>query len=88
MELLALILSLLGSGFESGLGTSVSLLCLFQFTTQAILFQPKGAGSLLSSKAGLSVTVQIFTSLLGPLLGNNNLLSDLCRNNGGLIKRK
>ena len=88
MELLAQILSLLGSGFESGLGASATLLCLFHFAAQAILFQLKGAGSLLSNEAGLSVTVQILVSLLGPLLGNKNLLSDLRRNNGSLIKRK
>ena len=88
MELLAQILSLLGNGLESGLGASASLLCLFHFATHAILFQPKGVGSLLNSEAGLSLTVQIFASLLSPLFGNKNLLSDLRWNNGGLIKRK
>ena len=71
------ILSLLGSVFKSGLGARATLLRLFDFATQAILFLPKVAGSLLSSKAGLSLTVQVLASLLGPLLGNKNLLSDL-----------
>ena len=88
MELLAQILSLFGSVFKSGLGASTTLLCLFHIANQAILFQPKGADNLLSSKAGLSLRVQIFVSLLGPLLSNKNLLSDLRRNNGVLTKRK
>ena len=79
MELLGQILSLLGSVFEFDLGASATLLCLLHFATQAILFQSKGADSLLSSEAGLSLTVQVLASLLGPLLGNKNLLSDLCQ---------
>ena len=77
MELLAQVLSLLSSVFKSGLSACATLLRLLDFTTQAILFLPKGAGSLLSNKAGLSLTVQVLASLLGPLLDNKNLLSDL-----------
>ena len=81
------ILSLLGSGLESDLGTSVSLLRILHFVVQAILFQPEGAGSLLRSDARLNLSMQVFTSLLGPLLGYKNLLSDLHESNGKLIKR-
>ena len=90
MELLAQILSLLGGVFKSGLRARTTLLCLLYFTAQAILFLPEGAGSLLDSKAGLSLTVQVLASLLGPLLGNKNLLSDLRqkKKNRGLIKGK
>ena len=88
MKLLLQILNLLGSGLESGLGASVSLLRILHFAIQAILFQPKDTSSLLNSEAGLNLSVQIFANLFGPLLSNKNLLNDLRRNNGGLTKRK
>ena len=88
MELLAQILSPLSGIFKPGLGACATLLRLLHLAAQAILFLPKGAGSLLSSEAGLSLIVQVLVSLLGPLLSNKNLLSDLRRNNGGLTKRK
>ena len=71
------VLSLLSSVFKSGLGTRATLLRLLDFATQAILFLPKVTSSLLGSKVGLSLTVQVLASLLGPLLGNKNLSSDL-----------
>ena len=74
---MAQILSLLGSVFKPDLGASTTLLCFLHFATQVILFPPKGAGNLLTSEAGLGLTVQVLASLLGPLLGNKNLLSDL-----------
>ena len=88
MKLLAKILNLLGSGLKSGLGIVTGLQRLLYFFAEAILFQSKDAGSLLSSEAGLNLNVQIFASLLSPLLSDKNLLSDLRRNNGGLTKRK
>jgi len=88
MELLAQILSLLGGVFKSVLRAHATLLCLFYFTAPAILFLPKGTGSLLGNKAGLSLTVQILASLLGPLLSNKDLLSDLGQKSRALIKRK
>ena len=88
MKLLVQILSLLGSGLKSGLGTVTGLQRLLYFFAEAILFQPKDAGSLFSSEAGLNLNVQIFASLLGLLLSDKNLLSDLRWNNGGLTKRK
>ena len=77
MELLAQILSLLGDVLKSGLGARATFLRLLHLTAQAILFLLKGADSLLSSEVGLSLIVQILVSLLGPLLDNENLLSDL-----------
>ena len=88
MKLFAHFLSLLGGGLESGLGVGASLLRILYFVIQAVLFQPEGASSLLRSDARLNLSMKVFTSFLGPLLGYKNLLSDLRGSNGRLIKRK
>ena len=76
-ELLAQILNLLSGIFKAGLRARATLFCLIYFTAQAIIFLPKVASSLLGSTAGLSLTVKVLTSLLGPFLSNKDLLSDL-----------
>ena len=88
MKLFAHFLSWLGGGLEFGLRAGASLLRILYFVIQAVLFQPEGASSLLCSDARLNLSMQVFTSLLGPLLSYKNLLSDLYGSNGKLIKRK
>ena len=61
----------------SGLSARANPLRLLHLAAQAILFLPKIASSRLSNEAGLSLIVHILASLLGPLLSNENLLSDL-----------
>ena len=85
---MAQILSLLSDVFKAGLRARATLFCLLYFTAQAIIFLPEVAGSLLSSKAGLSLTVKVLVSLLGPFLSNKDLLSDLRQKSKGLIKRE
>ena len=85
---MAQILSLLSGVFKAGLRVRTIPFCLLYFTAQAIIFLPKVASSLLGSTAGLSLTVKVLTSLLGPFLNNKDLLSDLCQKNRGLIKRE
>ena len=82
------ILSLLSGVFKAGLRARTTLFCLLYFIAQMIIFLPKVANSLFGSTAGLSLTVKVLTSLLGPFLSNKDLLSDLRQKNKGLIKRE
>ena len=87
MKLLAHVLSLLSCGLKARLNTVSGLKCLLYFLIQAVFFQPKGTSSFLRGKAGLYLSVQIFLGFLGPLLSHEDLLSDLYRSDGGIIKR-
>ena len=82
------IISLLSGVFKAGLRARTTLFCLLYFTAQAIIFLPEVASSLLGSTAGLSLTIKVLTSLLGPFLSNKDLLSDLRQKSTGLIKRE
>ena len=83
---MAQILSLLSGVFKAGLRARAILFCLLYFTAQKIIFFPEVAGSLLGSTVGLSLTVKVLASFLGPFLSNKDLLSDLCQKSKGLIK--
>ena len=85
---MAQILSLLSGVFKAGFRARKTLFCLLYFTAQVIIFLPKVASSLLGSTAGLSLTVKVLTSLLGPFLSNKDLLNDLRQKIKGLIKRE
>ena len=85
---MAQILSLLSGVFKAGLRACTTLFCLLYFTAQAIIFLPEVTSSLLGSTAGLSLTMKVLTSLLGPFLSNKDLLSDLRQKSKGLIKRE
>ena len=53
---------------------------------QAIVFLLEVASSPLGSAAGLSLIMKVLTCLFGPLLNNEDLLSDLRQKSKGLIK--
>ena len=88
MKLLAYLLGLLSCSFKTHLSIVSGLKCLFYLLGQTIFFHPKDTRSLLRGKAGLNLSVQIFTRFLGPLLSYEDLLSDLRRSNRRIIKRK
>ena len=53
---------------------------------QAIVFLLEVASSPLGNAAGLSLIMKVLTCLFSPLLGNEDLLSDLRQKSKGLIK--
>ena len=80
------ILSLLSSIFKAGLRARPALLCLLHFMAQAIVFLLEVASSPLGNAARLSLIMKVLTCLFGPLLINEDLLSDLRQKSKGLIK--
>ena len=76
-ELYAQIVGLLCGILKASFRACMSLLHLFYFIIQAIKILFEIASGLLGDIAGLSLPMQVLTSLLGPFLSNKNLLSDL-----------
>ena len=80
------IVSLLSGILKAGFRTRPPLLCLLYFMAQAIVFLLEVASSPLGNAAGLSLIMKVLTCLFGPLLSNEDLLSDLRQESKGLIK--
>ena len=80
------IVSLLSGILKAGFRTRPPLLCLLYFMAQAIVFLLEVASSPLGNAAGLSLIMKVLTCLFGPLLSNEDLLSDLRQKNKSLIK--
>ena len=84
---MAQILSLLSGVFKADLRARTALLCLLYFMAQAIVFLLEVTSSPLGSAAGLSLIMKVLTCLFGPLIGNEDLLSDLRQKSRCLIKK-
>ena len=86
MQFLVHVLSLPLRGLKACHGAISGLDSLFDLLSQALILLPKGSGSLFNHKAGLNLSVHLLSGVLNPLLSHVDLLGNLHKGSGRIIK--